>query len=140
MDAGSQWKNETVLNIMNRILLVEDNEMIRDLLSFRLQSRGFDVFVANDGQAGIDLAKSQRPNLILMDMSLPVTNGWDATRTLKSDLETRQIPIVALTADDTAADRDKAMAAGCDDFDTKPVKLDRLLQKMATLIEASTIR
>jgi CheY-like chemotaxis protein len=125
---------------MNRILLVEDNEMIREMLSFRLQSRGFDLIVANDGQAGIDLARSQRPNLILMDMSLPVINGWDATRMLKSDLDTRQIPILALTADDSTADRDKAIEAGCDDFDTKPVTLDRLLKKMTTLIEASTCR
>lgn len=119
---------------MSRILLVEDNEMNRDMLSRRLQRRGFEVIIAIDGQAGIDAAETQLPDLILMDMSLPLIDGWDATRRLKSNPATQQIPVVALTAHAMDGEREKAIAAGCDDYDTKPVELDRLLQKIEVLI------
>ena len=115
---------------MAKILLVEDNEMNRDMLSRRLQRRGFDVDVAVDGGQGVELARSERPDLILMDMSLPVLDGWEATRQLKGDPETKDIPIIALTAHAMAGDQEKALAAGCDDYDTKPVDLDSLLAKI----------
>jgi CheY-like chemotaxis protein len=119
---------------MSRILLVEDNEMNRDMLSRRLQRRGFEVILATDGQAGISAAETQLPDLILMDMSLPLIDGWDATRRLKSNPATQQIPVVALTAHAMDGEREKAIAAGCDDYDTKPVELERLLQKIELLI------
>lgn len=119
---------------MPKILLVEDNEMNRDMLSRRLLRNGFDVIMAVNGQEGIELAISQKPDLILMDMSLPVLDGWDATRRLKADPATAAIPVIALTAHAMDSDREKALAAGCDDFDTKPIELPRLLEKMKALI------
>ncbi len=118
---------------MTRILLVEDNELNLDMLSRRLQRRGFEVVSAVDGEQGIEAARAERPDLILMDMSLPVLDGWEATRRLKADPETRHIPVVALTAHAMAEDRKRALAAGCDDYDTKPVELKRLLRKIAAL-------
>ncbi len=115
---------------MAKILIVEDNEMNRDMLSRRLGRRGYDVVIAVDGDQGIALARSEAPDLILMDMSLPVLDGWEATRRLKQTPETRMIPIIALTAHAMAGDRDKALAAGCDDYDTKPIELPRLLEKI----------
>ena len=120
---------------MPRILLVEDNEMNRDMLSRRLQRRGYEVILAVDGQIGIDMAISEAPDLILMDMSLPVIDGWEATRTLKAAAATRDIPVIALTAHAMSTDRDKAIAAGCDDYDTKPIELKRLLGKMESLMK-----
>ncbi len=119
---------------MPKILLVEDNEMNRDMLSRRLVRNGFDVIMAVNGQEGVDLAASESPDLILMDMSLPVLDGWDATRQLKGDPSTAGIPVIALTAHAMESDREKALAAGCDDFDTKPIELPRLLEKMKALI------
>ena len=119
---------------MTRILLVEDNEMNRDMLSRRLQRKGYEVIIAIDGQVGIEMARSEAPDLILMDMSLPVIDGWEATRTLKAAKETAGIPIIALTAHAMSTDRDKAIEAGCDDYDTKPIELSRLLGKMEALI------
>ena len=119
---------------MAKILLVEDNEMNRDMLSRRLVRRGFDVVIAVDGAQGVAMAKSESPDLILMDMSLPVMHGWDATRAVKADPETQHIPVIALTAHVMAGDREKGIAAGCDDFDTKPVELPRLLGKIETLL------
>lgn len=116
------------------ILLVEDNEMNRDMLSRRLRTRGFDVIIAVDGKVGVEMAKSESPDLILMDMSLPVMDGWEATRTLKAAEETRGIPVIALTAHAMSTDRDKALEAGCDDYDTKPIELTRLLSKMQVLL------
>ena len=121
---------------MPRILLVEDNEMNRDMLSRRLVRRGFEVLIAVDGQQGVDMAASEKPDLILMDMSLPVIDGWEATRRLKADDETRSIPVIALTAHAMAGDKEKTIEAGCDDYDTKPVDLKRLLGKINTLIGA----
>ncbi|MFT0861125.1 response regulator [Ancylobacter sp. G4_0304] len=115
---------------MSRILLVEDNELNRDMLSRRLSRNGFEVIVAVNGQEGVDLALSGKPDLILMDMSLPVLDGWEATRRVKANPETAAIPVIALTAHAMAQDREEAMAAGCDDFDTKPVDLPRLLEKI----------
>ena len=117
-----------------RVLLVEDNEMNRDMLSRRLSRRGFDVLIAVDGAQGIQVAKTELPDLILMDMSLPVVDGWDATRQLKTDTQTQSIPVIALTAHAMSGDRDKALSAGCDDYDTKPIDLDRLLGKMDRLL------
>jgi two-component system, cell cycle response regulator DivK len=117
------------------ILLVEDNEMNRDMLTRRLERKGFRILTAEDGQEGLEIAASEAPDLILMDMSLPVLDGWEATRRLKAAPETRQIPIIALTAHAMTSDRDRALQAGCDDYDTKPIELDRLLQKMAALLE-----
>ena len=116
---------------MPKILLVEDNEMNRDMLSRRLQRRGYEVLIARDGREGVDLAASAAPDLVLMDMSLPEIDGWEATRLLKADPATNAIPIIALTAHAMAADRDQAVAAGCDDYDTKPIELDRLVEKMS---------
>ncbi|NQX66731.1 response regulator [Paenibacillus alba] len=115
---------------MYKILLVEDNEMNRDMLSRRLLRKGYQVVIAVDGQQGIDSAKSECPDLILMDMSLPVLDGWDATRQLKELQETKHIPVIALTAHAMSSDRDKAFEVGCDDFDTKPVEWERLLGKI----------
>ena len=119
---------------MTRILLVEDNEMNRDMLSRRLARRGYEVAVALDGEQGVAMAKSEAPALILMDMSLPVLDGWEATRQLKGAEPTRAIPVIALTAHAMAGDREKAIAAGCDDFDTKPVEFTRLLEKIEALL------
>ena len=120
---------------MPKILLVEDNEMNRDMLSRRLARRGYEVAIAVDGEQGLASARSDPPALILMDMSLPGLDGWEATRRLKTMPETRGIPVIALTAHAMAGDREKAIAAGCDDFDTKPVDLERLLAKIAALLE-----
>ena len=119
---------------MAKILLVEDNEMNRDMLSRRLIRRGYEVLIAVDGEQGVAMAASESPALILMDMSLPVLDGWEATRQVKAAEATRGIPVIALTAHAMAGDRDKAMAAGADDFDTKPIELDRLLAKMEALL------
>ena len=118
---------------MTRILLVEDDEMNRDMLSRRLIKRGYDVTIATDGQQGVEMARADRPDIVLMDMSLPVMDGWTATRELKGDPDTSDIPIIALTAHAMAGDKDKALEAGCDDFDTKPVELKRLLGKIEEL-------
>lgn len=115
---------------MPKILLVEDNELNRDMLSRRLERRGFSVVLACDGAEGVARARVEVPDLILMDMSLPVLDGWEATRQLKSDPLTSGIPVIALTAHAMASDEDKAREAGCDDFDTKPIELTRLLEKM----------
>jgi CheY-like chemotaxis protein len=123
-------------SIMPKILLVEDNEMNRDMLSRRLARNGFDIAIAVDGKQGVEMAMSERPDLILMDMSLPVMDGWEATRCVKENPVTRAIPVIALTAHAMAADKDKAMAAGCNDFDTKPVDLPRLLGKIKSLLES----
>jgi CheY-like chemotaxis protein len=119
---------------MPKILLVEDNEMNRDMLSRRLKRRGYEVIIAVDGQQGVAMAKSEIPDLILMDMSLPLMDGWEATRTLKGAMETKDIPVIALTAHAMSTDRDKAIEAGCDDYDTKPIELPRLLGKIEALI------
>lgn len=119
---------------MSKILLIEDNEMNSDMLSRRLQRKGHDVIVAVDGVQGIELAHSQKPDLILMDMSLPVMDGWEATQQLKSTTETKAIPIIALTAHAMAGDREKCLEVGCDDYDTKPVEFSRLLGKIQTLL------
>ena len=119
---------------MIRVLLVEDNEMNRDMLSRRLQRRGFEVLIAVDGEAGIRMAESEQPDLILMDMCLPLIDGWDATRQIRSNPVTQQIPILALTAHAMDGEREKAIAVGCNDYDTKPVELDRLLKKIEALL------
>ncbi len=122
---------------MTRILLVEDNEMNRDMLSRRLIRNGYEVVIAVDGQQGVDMALSQQPALILMDMSLPVIDGWEATRRIKANDATRGIPVIALTAHAMAGDREKAMEVGCEDYDTKPVEITRLLGKIAALLKPS---
>ncbi|WP_372695711.1 response regulator [Immundisolibacter sp.] len=122
---------------MPKILLVEDNEMNRDMLSRRLTRRGFEVLLAEDGAAGVARARSEAPALVLMDMSLPVLDGWEATRRLKADPATAGIPVIALTAHAMSEDRDRALAAGCDDYDTKPIDLERLLAKMNGLLEGN---
>ena len=119
---------------MTKILLVEDNEDNRDMLSRRLERKEFDVILAVDGEDGINKAKSGMPDLILMDMSLPVVDGWEATRTLKNISETAHIPIIALTAHAMSSDREKAINSGCDDYDTKPIDFKRLLDKIANFI------
>ena len=121
---------------MQKILLVEDNEMNRDMLSRRLARNGYEVVIAVDGQQGVDMAVSAKPDLILMDMSLPVIDGWEATRRIKANDATRKIPVIALTAHAMAGDREKAVEAGCDDYDTKPVEISRLLGKIAVLLAA----
>ena len=121
---------------MAKVLIVEDNEMNRDMLSRRLTRKGYEVVVAVDGGEGIAMAGTETPDIILMDMSLPVVDGWEATRRLKAAAETQQIPVIALTAHAMSTDRDKALEAGCDDFDTKPVELPRLLQKIEQLLGA----
>ncbi len=121
---------------MAKILLVEDQEMNRDMLLRRLKKRGYEVAIAVDGAEGVEKARSESPDLILMDMSLPVMDGWEATRTLKADEGTRAIPVVALTAHAMSTDRDKAMEAGCDAYETKPVDLPKLLGTMEKLLEA----
>jgi CheY-like chemotaxis protein len=119
---------------MQKILLVEDNEMNRDMLSRRLIRNGYEVVIAIDGQQGVDMALSERPNIILMDMSLPVIDGWEATRRIKADDATRAIPVIGLTAHAMSGDREKAIEAGCEDYDTKPIELPRLLGKIAALL------
>ena len=119
---------------MPKILLVEDNEMNRDMLSRRLERRGYEVVIAVDGQDGVTKAQAEAPALILMDMSLPVLDGWEASRQLKAAPATRGIPIIALTAHAMSGDREKALEVGCDDFDTKPIELDRLLAKIEALL------
>ncbi len=120
---------------MPKILLVEDNEMNRDMLTRRLEKRGYTISIAVDGGEGVAKAKAELPDLILMDMSLPVLDGWDATRQVKADDTTKGIPVIALTAHAMEGDRQKALGAGCDDFDTKPVELNRLLLKIEELLK-----
>src|SRR5262249_16671297 len=120
---------------MAKIVLVEDNEMNRDMLSRRLQRRGYEGLTAVDGESGLALVGSESPALVRMDMSLPGIDGWEATRQLKADAATRATPVIALTAHAMAGDREKALAAGCDDFDIKPIDLERLLGKIAALLE-----
>ena len=119
---------------MSKILLVEDNEMNRDMLSRRLVRKGYEVVLAVDGQSGLAMAQSELPDLVLMDMSLPTVDGWEATRRLKADASTQHIPVIALTAHAMSGDREKALEAGCDDYDTKPVELVRLLGKIELLL------
>jgi len=123
---------------MSRILIVEDNEMNRDMLSRRLERRGYQVILAMDGRRGLAAARSEAPDLILMDMSLPEIDGWEATRQLKSDDSTRRIPVIALTAHAMSSDRQKALEAGCDDYDTKPVEFQRLLTKIQTMLRSAS--
>jgi CheY-like chemotaxis protein len=123
---------------MPRILLVEDNEFNRDMLSRRLQRKGFDVIIAEDGESGIRLAQESRPDLILMDMDLPVLDGWEATRRLKADPATCRIPVVALTAHAMKSDHDRAIASGCDDFATKPIEFTALLDKIRRALGAGS--
>lgn len=115
---------------MAKILLVEDNEMNRDMLSRRLLRKGFEVVIAEDGRAGIDMAGSESPDLILMDLSLPIVDGWEATRQIKGNPATAAVPVIALTAHAMQGDEEKALAAGCDDYDTKPVNFKRLMGKI----------
>lgn len=120
---------------MKSVLLVEDNEMNRDMLSRRLMRKGYRVLTAEDGKQGVELALQEVPDLILMDMSLPVLDGWEATRIIKSTDETKHIPVIALTANAMTSDEERAYESGCDDFDTKPVVLERLLGKMQAALE-----
>ncbi|HUQ04482.1 MAG TPA: response regulator [Kofleriaceae bacterium] len=120
-----------------RILLVEDNEMNRDMLSRRLQKKGFDVICASDGQSAVEMTRTQNPHLVVMDLSLPILDGWEATRRIKADPSTRTIPVLVLTAHAMEADRERALAAGCDDYDTKPVEMARLLAKITRLLGAT---
>jgi CheY-like chemotaxis protein len=122
---------------MPKILLVEDNEMNRDMLSRRLQRKGYEVVIAVDGAEGVSLTSSENPDLVLMDMSLPIMDGWEATRQLKANPETQAIPVIALTAHAMSGDREKALNAGCDDYDTKPIELPRLLSKIETFLGRS---
>lgn len=119
---------------MTKILLIEDNEMNRDMLERRLRRKGYDVVLAVDGEKGVDMAATETPDLILMDMSLPGIDGWETTRRIKAARESSDIPIIALTAHAMTSDRDKALAAGCDEYDTKPVEMERLLGKMQQLL------
>ena len=125
---------------MPTILLVEDNEMNRDMLSRRLERHGYRVVVAVDGQSGVEMALSEAPDLVLMDMSLPVLDGWEATRRLKAAPATRHVPVIALTAHAMSGDRERALEAGCDDYDTKPIELPRLLGKMEALLGGPAAR
>ena len=125
---------------MPRVLLIEDNEVNRKMLARRLAKRGYDISVAGDGAEGVVAARAERPDIILMDMSLPVMHGWDATRELKADPETSSIPIIAITAHAMSDDRDKALDAGCDDFETKPYDLPRLLEKMQGRLDGAGSR
>ncbi len=119
---------------MSKILLVEDNEMNRDMLSRRLKRRGYEVVIAVDGAAGVAMANLENPDLVLMDMSLPIMDGWEATKTLKANPDTSSIPVIALTAHAMSGDRAKALKAGCDDYDTKPIELSRLLGKIKAFL------
>jgi two-component system, cell cycle response regulator DivK len=125
---------------MTRVLLVEDNEMNRDMLSRRLRRRGFDVLIAADGEQGLAMAAAEKPDLVLMDMSLPILDGWEATRRLKAAPGTERFPVIGLTAHALATDRDKCLEAGCDDYDTKPVELGRLLGKIERLLGTGAAR
>jgi CheY-like chemotaxis protein len=120
---------------MAKILLVEDNEMNRDMLSRRLARKGYEVSIAVDGKQGVEMARADAPDLILMDMSLPVLDGWEATRQLKGADSTRSIPVIALTAHAMSGDRERALEAGCDDYDTKPIELARLLEKIESMLK-----
>jgi len=122
---------------MAKILLVEDNEMNRDMLSRRLLRKGFEVVIAVDGGQAVAMAESEQPDLILMDMSLPVIDGWEATRRVKADAKTAHIPVIALTAHAMSGDREKAFGVGCDDYDTKPIEMPRLLEKIEVLLVRS---
>ena len=124
---------------MAKVLLVEDNEMNRDMLSRRLTKRGYAVAMAVDGQQGIDMALSEKPDIILLDMSLPIVDGWEVARRIKANPASAGVPLIALTAHAMASDRERAISAGCDDFDTKPVELPRLLGKIETLLKAKGI-
>ena len=133
--ATSVEQGETLPEIvMSNILLVEDNEMNRDMLMRRLERKDFEVVIAIDGKAGIDMASSSNPDIILMDLSLPVIDGWEATRRIKADPATQSIPVIALTAHAMAGDEQKALEAGCNDYDTKPIELKRLLDKIENLL------
>ncbi len=121
---------------MSKILLVEDNEMNRDMLSRRLERKGFEILIAVDGQAGINMASSESPDLILMDLSLPIVDGWEATRQIKANPATQSIPVIALTAHAMAGDEQKALEAGCDDYDTKPINFKRLLEKIGNYLNS----
>jgi len=125
---------------MPKILLVEDNEMNRDMLSRRLTRRGIEVLIAADGAEGIAMAKAEQPDLILMDMSLPVLDGWEATRLLKAAADTQSIPVIALTAHAMTGDQQKCLAAGCDDYDTKPVEFVRLMGKIQALLGEGALK
>ena len=120
---------------MAKLLLVEDNEMNRDMLSRRLVRRGYEVAIAIDGAQGVEMARTEAPDLVLMDLSLPVIDGWEATRRIKATQETRHLPVIGLTAHAMAGDREKALEAGCDDYDTKPIELERLLKKVEALLQ-----
>jgi two-component system, cell cycle response regulator DivK len=122
---------------MPKILLVEDNEMNRDMLSRRLERRGYEIVVAVDGLQGVEMASAEHPDLILMDMSLPIMDGWEATKNIKANQSTQSIPIIALTAHAMSGDREQALKAGCDDYDTKPIDLPRLLTKIEVFIATS---
>jgi two-component system cell cycle response regulator DivK len=122
---------------MTTILIVEDNEMNRDMLSRRLERKGYQILIAVDGQMGVEVARAKSPDLVLMDMSLPVVDGWEATRRMKADAVLKHIPVIALTAHAMANDRAKALEAGCDDYDTKPIELPRLLGKIETLLSSA---
>ncbi|MEK9628113.1 MAG: response regulator [Nitrospinota bacterium] len=122
---------------MTKILLVEDNEMNRDMLSRRLKRKGYEVVIAVDGQEGVNMATSESPALILLDMSLPIMDGWEAARQLKANPETKEIPVLGLSAHAMTPDRDKAIKAGCDDYDTKPVDIKRLMEKIHALLGTS---
>lgn len=124
--------------MMPKILLVEDNEMNRDMLSRRLIRKGFEVVMAIDGAEGVAMAQRENPDLILMDMSLPIINGWEATQQIRASPQVASVPIIALTAHAMSGDREKAIEAGCDDYDTKPVELPRLLEKIDTLLKRTT--
>ena len=124
---------------MPKVLVVEDNEMNRDMLSRRLQRRGYEVIVSVDGEDGVNKAQSESPDIILMDMDLPVLDGWAATRKLKSSPETQSIPVIAFTAHAMAGDREKALEAGCDDYDTKPVEFSRLTAKIEALLGKGSV-
>jgi two-component system, cell cycle response regulator DivK len=123
---------------LSKILLVEDNDMISDIVSRRLEWKGYEVIRAADGQEGLQLARVEKPALILMDMSLPTLDGWEVTRRLKAEAETRDIPVIALTAHAMVSDRERAYAAGCDDYDTKPIEFQRLVGKIDTLLLRET--
>jgi two-component system cell cycle response regulator DivK len=125
---------------LSKILLVEDNEMNRDMLTRRLQRRGYEVVVAVDGAQGVAMAQSETPAIVLMDISLPVLDGWEATRRLKMAPETKSIPVIALTAHAMTGDRETCIEAGCDDFDTKPVEIARLVGKIETLLQRSKVQ
>ncbi len=125
---------------MTTILLVEDNELVAEMMGERLEDYGFQVLTAGDGQRAIDLVRSDRPDLVLMDMSIPIINGWDATRMLKADADLRLIPVIALTAHAIAGEREKALDAGCDEYESKPVDFNRLLEKISRFVKLSGSR